>query len=58
MIGARVIWGVDKDTALIMYKSYNRSIIDYMANFYGSTSCTLLKQLDVILTKLASSQIR
>lgn len=44
-------WGADIKTALLFYKSYIRSIIDYGCVLYGSASKTLLNRLDVVQNK-------
>ena len=44
-------WGADVKTALVFYKSYIRSIIDYGCTLYGSASKSTLKSLDIIQNK-------
>lgn len=38
-------WGADVDTALLFYRGYIRSILDYGCIFYGSTSNTNLNKI-------------
>lgn len=44
-------WGADVKTALVFYKSFIRSIIDYGCPLYGSANQSLLNRLDVIQRK-------
>lgn len=44
-------WGADRQTALLFYKSYVRSMIDYGSLFYGSASKTNLRHLDRVQYK-------
>ena len=41
-------WGADVQTALLFYKTYIRSILDYGCILYGSACNTLLKCLNVL----------
>lgn len=44
-------WGSDQKTALLFYRSYIRSILDYGSIFYGSASNTNLRRIDVVQNK-------
>lgn len=41
-------WGSDIKTALIFYKTYIRSIIDYGSILYGSANPSLLNRLEIL----------
>ena len=44
-------WGSDPNIALIFYRSYVRSILDYGCTFYGSAAETHLKKVEQIKNK-------
>ncbi|XP_072389548.1 uncharacterized protein [Diabrotica undecimpunctata] len=44
-------WGAEPQTALIFYKGYIRSIIDYGCTLYGTANKTNLCKLDIIQNK-------
>lgn len=44
-------WGADQKTALLFYRAYIRSILDYGSLVYGSASNTNLKKIDKIQMK-------
>ena len=41
-------WGADKETMVILYKTFIRSVIDYGSIIYCSASPSILKKLDVV----------
>lgn len=41
-------WGTDITTALLFYRAYTRSIIDYGCTLYASASETTLRKLDIL----------
>lgn len=44
-------WGAEPKTALLFYRTYIRSILDYGCQLYGAASKSLLKELDVVQNK-------
>jgi hypothetical protein len=44
-------WGADPNIALMFYKAYVRSILDYASQFYGSAAETHLNKIEVIKNK-------
>nr|CAI5839845.1 unnamed protein product [Callosobruchus analis] len=48
---ARRHWGSDPQVALLFYKAYTRSILDFGAVFYGSASNTRLKKIERVQYK-------
>lgn len=44
-------WGSDPSTALLLYRSFIRSVLDYGCIFYSQAAKTHLQKLDVVTTK-------